>query len=36
MFYELGIDEKFKQTLTFWFQKWHDELSGLSLGHPNI
>ena len=32
----LNSDAKFKQTLTLWFQKLHEELSELSLKHPNV
>ena len=29
----LNSDAKFEQTLTLWFQKWHEELGELSLEH---
>ena len=29
----LNSDPKFEQTLTFWFQKWYEELGELSLEH---
>ena len=35
-FMALNSDAKFEQTLTLWFQKWHGELSGLSLEHLEV
>ena len=32
----LNSDAKFVQILTFWFQKWHEELGELSLEWPKI
>ena len=32
----LNSDAKFEYTLTLWFQKWHEELSEISLEHPKI
>ena len=35
-FMALNSDAKFEQTLTLWFQKWHEELGELSLEHPKV
>ena len=32
-FIRLKSDVKFEETLILWFQKWHEELSELSLEH---
>ena len=32
----LNSDGKFEQTLTLWFQKWHEELGELSLEHSKV
>ena len=32
----LNSDAKFKETLTLWFPKWHEELGELSLEHSKV
>ena len=35
-FMTLNSDAKFEQTLTLWFQKWHEEPGELSLEHSKV
>ena len=32
----LNSDANFEQTLTLWFQKWHEELGELSIELPKV
>ena len=32
----LNSDAKFEETLTFWFQNWHEELGEVSLKRSKI
>ena len=35
-FMTLNSDAKFEQTLTLWFQKWHEGLGEISLEHSKV
>ena len=35
-FMPLNSDAEFEETLTLWFQKWHEELGKVSLEHPKV